>query len=350
MMPARRPFRRLKAAATTLLVLGLIGAGLWFRPGFTVPIRPFDGGRSIASLEPVELGGARQWVLIRGEDRSKPILLFLHGGPGSPLMNLAHSFQRGLERDFVVVQWDRLGAGKSFTTDPAPAALSTTREMADAVELIRLLDRRFGQRRVIVVGHSYGAYLGAAVTQAHPELVRAFVAVGLPACTPDDAKAIQDSWLRQRARLTGDPAAYVAATRGGPGRDAAIWRLGGVIYGETSPRALAPRTLFAPEYALADTLNVDKGMALSMARLVRDGPALPLARGVPALAAPAFFFIGAHDYVAPSLCIERYVDRLQAPVKQEVWFDRSAHFPFLEEPARFHAELLKVAAASADRR
>ena len=74
-----------------------------------------DAPRSVASLEKMRFNGVDQWVLIRGVDRTKPLLLFLHGGPGMPAMFLAHGFQRELERDFVVVQWDRRGAESPST-------------------------------------------------------------------------------------------------------------------------------------------------------------------------------------------------------------------------------------------
>jgi pimeloyl-ACP methyl ester carboxylesterase len=84
-----------------------------------IPLRrgypaPYGSSNAIASLEQVTLGGSKQWILIRGSNVNNPVLLFLHGGPGMPTMYLAHDFQRELERGFIVVQWDRRGAGKSF--------------------------------------------------------------------------------------------------------------------------------------------------------------------------------------------------------------------------------------------
>ena len=80
-------------------------------PGRTPAINTPNG---VALLEQVILGGVKQWILIRGEDVSNPILLFLHGGPGTPITPVAHHFGRRLEQRFVVVHWDQRGAGKSY--------------------------------------------------------------------------------------------------------------------------------------------------------------------------------------------------------------------------------------------
>ncbi len=79
----------------------------WYGPARS----PGPGGMS--RLEQVEFGGVRQWISIRTADPDLPVLLFLHGGPGSA--NLAKLLQQvpELEKYFVVVNWDQRGAGKS---------------------------------------------------------------------------------------------------------------------------------------------------------------------------------------------------------------------------------------------
>src|SRR5471032_2315488 len=61
----------------------------------------------------VRIGGIDQWISIQAQDRRNPVILYLHGGPSeaqSPFLSQFLPWQR----DFTVVNWDQLGAGKTF--------------------------------------------------------------------------------------------------------------------------------------------------------------------------------------------------------------------------------------------
>jgi pimeloyl-ACP methyl ester carboxylesterase len=332
-----------------LVVAGVVAlaiALLALRPAFTPPIR----SPGVASLEQITLGGTAQWVLIRGRNRKHPLALFLHGGPGMPLMYLAHSFQPDLENDFVVVQWDRRGAGKSYSPNIDPKLMRMSQELSDAERLIELLRQRFGQTKVIVIGHSYGTLLGIELAYRRPDLVRAYVGVGQVACGETQAEAAQDAWLREMAMAAGDTKTLAAINSGESwNREAALFQYGGEVVGMRSDLPLIMRGLLAPEYTLRDGLNVPKGVAFTHRYMVYDllNPSLPLIDNVPKLAVPVYFFTGRHDYTTPFSCTERYYEGLDDAFKHLIWFDRSAHFPFLEEPQRFHQALLQVASDTA---
>ena len=68
----------------------------------------------------------------------------------------------------------------------------------------------------------------------------------------------------------------------------------------------------------------------------------PLVENVRRVAIPVFFFLGRHDVTTPSSLAAEYLDSLQCPFKRLVWFEQSAHFPFYEEPERFHQEMVAV--------
>ena len=77
----RNSSRAKKYVSVLLGVVFLVAGGLfywWFTPGRTPQI---TAAHSIASLERIRIGGVDQYVLIRGDDTSLPVLLFLHGGP-----------------------------------------------------------------------------------------------------------------------------------------------------------------------------------------------------------------------------------------------------------------------------
>lgn len=90
------------------------------------------------SYQTVELNGRGQWITVRGHDANKPVLLFLAGGPGSQLTAAARKQLGELEKHFVVVNWDQLGAGKSYHAADF-ATLTPAQYIADADALIRYL-------------------------------------------------------------------------------------------------------------------------------------------------------------------------------------------------------------------
>lgn len=55
----------------------------------------------------ITLGGIQQWITIKGDDSSKPIILFLHGGPGSVMSAYNNTIYGGWEKEFTLVQWDQ---------------------------------------------------------------------------------------------------------------------------------------------------------------------------------------------------------------------------------------------------
>lgn len=106
-----------------------------------------------------QIGGIAQWVNVRGQDRDNPLLLFVHGGPASPLIPTLWQFQRPLEEYFTVVNYDQRGAGRTLLLNPREEVAGTLRiqrYVDDAIELADYLRRRYHNRKVVLVGHSWG--------------------------------------------------------------------------------------------------------------------------------------------------------------------------------------------------
>ncbi len=164
------------AAITGVSILAIV-LSQWFAT--TPPIRDSAGrpiSGSIAELEAVELNGRRQWITIRGHDQTKPVLLFLAGGPGGSQLAATRKFLGELEEHFVVVNWDQPGAGKSFRAADF-ATLSPEQYIADGHALTLYLRQRFGQEKVYILGESWGSILGVWLVQRYPDHYQAMVGV-----------------------------------------------------------------------------------------------------------------------------------------------------------------------------
>jgi len=254
-------------------------------------------------------------------------------------MYLAHAFQRPLEKDFVVVQWDRAGAGKSLAA-ATERPLTVSKTLADTFELTRMLRQRFDQDRVYLVGHSWGSYLGLLAIREHPEYYRAFVGTGVLAGTREEADRLRRAWLEGYAHSSGDSELQSRLSSGGRVSESDVWRYGGELYGATDYWPLLATGLAAPEYTLWDALAVRKGTQLVAERMAYDVVPSPLEGEIERLGVPVAFFLGRHDYNTPSRLASDYLDRLEAPFKRLCWFESSAHFPFFSQPEEFHRQLL----------
>lgn len=341
--------RRIGIALVT--VVALIMATLWVERPHTPPVRDADGRQlpgSVALLERVELGRFKQWILVRG-DPNKPLVLFLHGGPGMPMMWMAHRIQRPLEDEFLLVHWDQRGAGKSFADPPPIASMTDEQILADALQLIRLLQERYGKDRVLLVGHSWGSYIGTVLAARHPELLHAYVGIGqVTGSAVSDS--VTEAWLRHRAREAGEPEALGELdARGEAAYEKWLFRFGGEIRDATNYLPFIWTGLKAPEYGLGDVARVGRGSGWSSEHMREIAVEGPLSETVTCLAVPVRLFLGRTDYVTPSSLALDWLRSLRSPSKRAVWFEASAHFPHYEEPEAFTTALRDVWESVKDR-
>ena len=90
--------------------------------------QPLIAQGPIDSIGVVKIGGIRQVISIKGRDTSKPLLLFLHGGPGNSVMHYAERFTYRLQEHFIVVQWDQREVGKTLASTTYNSSVPHTRK------------------------------------------------------------------------------------------------------------------------------------------------------------------------------------------------------------------------------
>ncbi len=309
----------------------------------------------IKSLEAVTLGGDKQWISIRSRDRDNPVLLFLHGGPGSAEIALVRKFNPRLENRFTVVVWDQRGAGKSYSSGKNTAKMNIGQFLSDLIELTDLLKKRFDQKRIYLMGHSWGSALGVLAVLAHPENYLAYIGIGQivnmnvneSLCyrfTVDEAMRRGNKRAQRRLLQIGEP---VRGLYREPLKGLFTQRyyldFGGSSFGDGGFLQYSKIVLSAPEYSIIDKLCYIPGMRRSLDLLWREAlMEIDFTTQAAAFRIPVYFCVGRHDYNTPFSLVESYCASISAPSKKIFWFEGSAHSPNFEEPEAFQDAIISI--------
>ncbi len=132
----------------------------------------------ISIVESVYLGGYRQKIAIEGKSKELPVVVCLHGGPGSPIPFSVGC--RGLFPDFtdrfIMVYWDQLGCGvNNYKIDDSFTIEHFTKM---TVDLIKELKVRFPENKIYLFGMSWGSILALQSALRSPELINGVVTCG----------------------------------------------------------------------------------------------------------------------------------------------------------------------------
>ncbi len=162
------------------------------------PLLSSQNPSTIDISEAVEIGGLKQWINIKGTNRSNPVLLFLHGGPGNSAMGYADRFTHELQEHFLVVQWDQRESGVTATLNTSDRLITVALMEKDAVEMINYLRSRFAQEKIYLMGHSWGGFLGLRVAARYPDLLKAYFAIS-PMINQLESERLSLAWLISKA-------------------------------------------------------------------------------------------------------------------------------------------------------
>jgi pimeloyl-ACP methyl ester carboxylesterase len=302
-----------------------------------------SGTARIDAIETSRIGGIDQWISLRSEDLHNPIMLFLHGGPGTAQISWSRKPQRCLEKGFIVVNWDQRGAGRSYSPALLRDDMTIERFVLDAEELSEILLRRFGQEKLFLVGHSWGSAVGAMLAARRPDLIRAYVGIGQVVdmkrgeelsyqFTVEEAKRVGNTRALAELGEIGSPP-YRNLKAAGVQRKWLARFHGSTLNGTVIGMLL--RNLSFKDIRPLDLIRFVRGAIFSLSCLEEQQMAIHFARDLLEFEVPIYFCAGRRDYNTPFELVVEYFEKLRAPRKHLVWFEHSAHLPNLEEPEAF---------------
>jgi pimeloyl-ACP methyl ester carboxylesterase len=296
----------------------------------------------------VNIGGIRQFIDIRGEHRSNPVLLIVSGGPGNSMVPL-ETMYRPWEKYFTVVEWDQRGTGKTYSENgpERQAPLTIAQYTADGIQVADYARWMLRKPRIAVLGISWGSLIGVRMVKQRPDLFSAYVGTGqVVASAPQEAMAYDT--LLKKARAANDTSAVETLTRIGspPYRslDAVFAeRQIAVRYSNAAERGifwtLVPIALCAPNYTLTDIYYSLVSSSFASKMLYKEISAYDARKLGPDFQVPMFVFNGNVDTITPMAVSKTWFDGIRAPHKEYVVLDGGGHLALLTMPDRFLAEL-----------
>ncbi len=334
-----------------LLVVAVLAAAAFgyraWRQHETAQDLAIVGPNGIDEASYIAIGHIQQWITIRGEDRANPVILILHGGPGSALSQLAPLF-RGWEKDFTVVQWDQRGAGRTFGRNGAyEQPMTVDRLTRDGIEVAQYLLVHLHKKKIILLGHSWGTELGLAMVTREPGLFYAYVGTGQVVAKEEKEEYLYAHLMRRlRDAHDAEGIARLEALGPPPYKSEAEQDIEREVARRFDPPAerdlllnLAPLVLAEPGYGFRDIRDYFEGRRFAGEALYREVLSFDARRLAPSVDVPIFIFNGELDSVTPTVLARRYFDFVAAPQKTFVTLKAGGHSALLTMPDVFLTEL-----------
>jgi pimeloyl-ACP methyl ester carboxylesterase len=316
--------------------------------------------RKVHHFEMVPIGGVKQAIMINGKIKDNPVLVYLHGGPGFPMLPFEpfENQMKELEKHFTIVYWEQRGTGKSFSPSIDNASMNVEQFVNDTREVIEYTRELLGVEKVFLWGHSWGSNLGAIYASRYPETLYAYISTGQSANPFLNERlayefvkenAIRDNnarALRQLSKIDTVPENYRV-------KDALtirkwVYRYGGIVFDNSNERPYVDLTeirtiLTTPLYSWRARYNLVMNPYFSIENLWDDLKDLNLFQDAPRIEVPVYFLVGRHDIIVSHVLAEKYFDHIKAPEgKQLIWFEKSAHRPYSEEAEKFQSVMLQI--------
>lgn len=305
---------------------------------------------SISEKIRVNINGVDQGMFIKGKDKTKPVLLFMHGGPGMPEYAVSQKYSTVLENYFTVCFWEQRGAGLSYNSGISPDTMTVDQLISDTLEVTNYLRKRFRQEKIYIMGHSWGSFLGIQTAARKPELYYAYIGMGQITRQLESEK-LAYNYMVEQFKTAGDkktlqkfmkypinemdtiPPSYWSL------RDGPMHSLG---IGTTHIMKSVVSGIFLPvmqnrEYTFREKINVWRGKYFcnNSTSLWDKMITTDLTKEVQKLEIPVYFCDGIYDYTVSYRLAKVYFDKLRAPMKGFYTFYKSAHSPLFEEPEKF---------------
>jgi len=288
---------------------------------------PQANGKLAAGEHYAELAGVKFWYKVAGRG---PVLVIQAPGWGVGSEYLRNGLAP-LEQHFTLIYYDTRGSVRS--SRPTDPKRMTTYDMVDDLEHLREF---WGLDSVTLVGHSHGGAIALGYAIRYPKRVHKLVLVD--SCIEDhDLGAERDREIAVRKNDPRFKDAIASMTSDfDPKTDEQF---------DSFLKRVLPLYFYDPVSALPRFAKTDTGPLPSVwAYHAFGAPDKPLMKedgSLNRIEAQTLVIVGQADWICPVAEAERIHQGIRN--SQLVVLDKSGHFPWIETPEQFFAEIIRFA-------
>lgn len=349
-----------------LSLAGILFIGFLFlvikSPGKLDPLKDANGQvilNSLSEKNAMQIGGIQQGFFIRSENTDNPVILYLHGGPGSPELPFLMATEQAerLEKYFTVCYWDQRGAGMSFDSSIDTNSMSVASMVEDTHEMTKYLQKRFKKDKIYLMGHSWGSFLGIKTIEKYPENYFAYIGIGQVTNQLESERLAYDYMLQHATEINDDEAVkqlkqfdknapdfpsieYLTSARMMLMNKYGI----GMVHENASMSDMVNDLLLFEGYTLPEKINYVRGSIFSLNHSFNETIRGNLFDSSTSFKVPVYITHGKYDYQVSYDLAKKYIETIDAPRKGLFTFDNSAHSPNMEEPDKFVQIIRDIAA------
>lgn len=276
-------------------------------------------------LDTLSIGGIGQVISVKGMENS-PVLLFIHGGPGSSRMNQTDIYTTELQKKFIVVQWDQREAGRTQQLNKSPLPITLQQMEQDTHDVVDSLRTRFNQTKIYLAGESWGTVLGFYMAAHYPHWLHAYLAISSVIDQEKSEKKLI-SFLKKQATASGNTVE--------------LEELNSVKVPFENYRQIYYSRKWLFHYdgqAIADkdtSLIIDylRSWADTWLPVWNEAIQRNLYKTLPKIKCPVYFFVGGKDRQTDFEIARGYYKKLSAPKKDLFFFENAGHSLLTTEAA-----------------
>lgn len=284
------------------------------------------------------------WFFVENK-QAKKIILFLHGGPGSPEFSVFENelLDGFLDEKYTMCYLDFLGSGLSFTTKEVTEALL----VEQVVTVASYLKEKYQPDQITLMGHSYGSYIGMKVLQAGQFEFSAYCGISQVVNVRLSEEVLYQELcqlaaaeknikvLKQLADMKGK-SSFPSQEYIGRVKSRLVERYHGGVFFNTQVEFNFLKRLFRFKgYTLSEKINYLRGLVHSSRVLFPTLLKADLYEGTLAFDIPIYFIHGEKDLQVSKEVVTDFFRHITSSEKKLIIFSNVAHSPHLEEKEKF---------------